>query len=1097
MPTFFFPLTILTQVFEDEAAISEALNFEEISRFDSNDERRTHAVRVNAEEILKKTDALELSRKLAPSDFETKEIVLAIEPPRNAKHWREAVEIKFHLLQWQREDGYCQAFVPALSIAVVSKDADEFPTQIEKEIRAALTRTGAAKSLEKLRLLERVREIRVEKSELGIELKTPKQRAIDEEKETEEKSVLEQVGTKLNDQNLLPAYEVQKSIELLVETLKAKQRDSVLLVGASGVGKTAVLRELVRQREKFGFKDVPFWTTSGARLVAGQTGFGMWQERCQKLVAEAKKQNAIVHLGNLVELLEVGKSVSNAQGIASFFRPKIARGELQTVVECTPEQLAVIEKRDANLLGAFQQIRIEEPDRKTGLKILQFVAKEFAQIKTENDRKNEDEAIKTLDSVHRRYATYSAFPGRPVRFLRNLFTRLEVDEPLTSEKVLRTFSDETGLPLFLLSDEEKLNLEKTEKWFEQRVLGQSEAIKLIVDLIATVKAKLTKPRKPIASLLFIGATGVGKTELTKALAEFFFSNRERLARFDMSEFSTPFAVARLIGGTGEKEGQLTAKMREQPFSVILFDEFEKAHPQFFDLLLQVLGEGRLTDANGRVADFTNSIIVMTSNLGAETFGRGKSGFLTNAKEKRAAGQHFNAAVREFLRPEIFNRLDRIVPFAPLDEKTALKITELEIEKLKKREGLRFRQIRLEIEKDVVRFLAHKGYDPRYGARPLRRAIERELAAPLAAELNDRSADEKLSVKINLESQDLKFQIETDVSQKKRSTVGFVLANLATRAADLRRKSQKVSACHHLIELDDERFQLAKIKERSERGHWVSPEDLARLERLPKIKKFLESVKNFGETVAALEDRILLDIYGKAETANVNFGGEIDAGESQLQKTLLDLLAFKIEKPHEICLAIFSENAPALFRLVRCYLTCAEDLSLETPETICFTTLQQPDEYSKVVEKNQETKTERPVLLFGREIWRQEILQPEKFFAQARKEIVGVVLKIEGDLANPRFAAESGVHSFVVGTNTDKVLVISGDFLLAKVKPTERLEARGSIDNQTKRRTYDASELKIQDSALQKEFEFDGKTIAPTVLKALEENLQRTANRLIE
>ncbi|MEP6924942.1 MAG: AAA family ATPase [Pyrinomonadaceae bacterium] len=1090
MPTFFFPLSVLTQVFEDDCALSEALNFVEISRFDSKEERRNLAVRANAEEILKRADTLELHSRIAPPEFAASEICLLIDPPRNSKKWRHPVEIKIHFLHWQQVEGYFQAFVPSLGIAVICKDADQFEQKIEKEIRAALVRTGASKSLRKLRELERVREIRIEKSELAVELKTPKQRAIDENKVTEEESVLAEVSTKLNDKKLAPAYEVEQMVNRLAEMLSAKERYSILLIGANGIGKTAIFQEVVRQRAKLGFKDTSFYATTGARLVAGQTGFGMWQERCQKLAAEIKKQNAILHLGNLFELLEVGKSNSNSQGIASFFRPKIARGELQTIVECTPEQLVVIEKRDANLLTAFQQINVAEPNRETGLKILQSVANELAQNTSLSSREIETEAIKTLDAVHRRYATYSAFPGRPVSFLRNLSSnntaRTTADAWVTPKKVLQTFSEETGLPLFLLSDEEQLDLKQIENWFEQRVLGQTEAIKLIIDLIATVKAKLTRPRKPIASLLFIGATGVGKTELTKALAEFFFNNRERLVRFDMSEFSTPIAVGRLIGGFGETEGQLTAKIREQPFSVLLFDEFEKAHPQFFDLLLQILGEGRLTDASGRVADFTNSIIVMTSNLGAETFGRGRSGFLTNAREKHQAIKHFSQSVRDFLRPEIFNRLDRVVPFAPLDERTAQTITELEIENLKKREGFRFRQIKLSLEKEAVKFLAETGYDVRYGARPLRRAVERELLAPLAAELNQHLPEEKLTVSVRLENNNLKFAIETNVLQKKRSTTNFVLASLASRAAALRRNAQKLTSSSHLIELADEQFQLVRVKARSDIGRWVAPEDLTRLARLPKIQKFLAETKEFGLMTANLEDSILLDIYGKAETANDEFALQLGAGESRLQKNLLDLLTLKIEKSDETCLAIFSENASALFRMVRCYLICAEDFKCETPEIICFTTRRQ---------KGGEP-LEKPLL--GREVWRQEIAEPEKFFASsAQKELVGAVIKITGALSNPRFAPESGVHSFVIGGATDKVLVISGDFLLAKVTPNEQLTARGAIDLQRKRRTYDANTNKIHDFALSKFFEFDGRTIADPVAKSIAENLQRTINSLLD
>lgn len=1085
MPTVFFPLTIITQQFEDETALAEALNFHEISRFATNPERLVQDIRANVEEALKKADGRELQTRLAPKNVATSEVLLELEAPRNSDIWREAVAVKFHVLQWTREDGYCQAFVPALKIAIVSKDAEEMPAKIEKEIRAALARTKAARSLRDLRWLERVKDVSLQEAELAATVKTPKQRAIDEDKEEEEKSVLEIVGNRLDQINLPKAYEVEPAVELLGNALTGKQAKSVLLVGDAGVGKTAIFNELVRRRAEFNLKDTPFWATSGARLVAGQTGFGMWQERAQKVVKEAKKQHAILHLGNLVELMEAGKSQSSEQGIANFLRPKIARGELQVVCECTPEQLPVIERRAANLLSAFQQIRVEEPNRETGLKILQSIAKEFAQPSAAEARKAEEAAIRTLDAVHRRYATYSAFPGRPVRFLRNLFANLKNDEPLDSALVLQAFSQETGLPLFLLSDAEKLDLAKTEEFFAQKVLGQTEAVKLVTDLIATVKARLTRPRKPIASLLFIGATGVGKTELTKALAEFFFRDKNRMIRFDMSEFSTPFAVQRLIGGAGDGEGQLTAKMREQPFSVLLFDEFEKAHPAFFDLLLQVLGEGRLTDSNGRVADFTNAIIVMTSNLGAEGFQRGKSGFLQNSREKTAALKHFNAAVRDFLRPEIYNRIDRIVPFAPLDEKTARRITELELEKLKKRDGLRFRQVKLDVAPEVLKYLAEKGYDPRYGARPLRRTIERELLAPLAEELNQFAPETKLEIAVSLQNERLGFAVESDISQKKRATVGFAFASQANRAADLRRKTQKLQASHHLIELDDERFQLVKMKERMERGRWVAPEEAERLNRLPKIRRFLDAVKDFGETAAQLEDEILLDIYGKAAEINPKFAAELDANDKELKKILFELLWLKTEKPDEICLAIFSENPQALFRLSRCYLYCAEESKAETSEIICFTTVEQQGD--NPLEKE----------LLGRKVWRQTVADAEKFFAGTNRETVGIVIKIEGEMANPRFASESGVHAFALENQIDKVLVIAGDFNLPKMTVNEQLETRGSIDNQTRRRTYDATTKQIEDYRLGKKFDFDGRVIAPATNAAIEEHLQKLAARLLE
>ncbi len=267
----------------------------------------------------------------------------------------------------------------------------------------------------------------------------------------------------------------------------------------------------------------------------------------------------------------------------------------------------------------------------------------------------------------------------------------------------------------------------------------------MVDLLATVKASLTRPNRPIASLLFIGPTGVGKTEMAKALAEYFFSDRARLTRFDMSEFAGPAAVERLIGTSHGNEGLLTAKVREQPFSVILFDEFEKVHPAFLDLLLQVLGEGRLTDAAGRLADFSNTIVIMTSNLGTASFGRGNFGLNRTTGPSGPTGQpdaerHFTDEVRDFVRPELFNRIDRIVPFLPLERDVIEQIARREIELVAQRDGVKLRGMTLRLSAEVLTHLAKSGYDIRYGARPLKRAVERELLAPLADAVNAYSPD---------------------------------------------------------------------------------------------------------------------------------------------------------------------------------------------------------------------------------------------------------------------------------------------------------------------------------------------------------------------
>src|SRR5262249_17300336 len=345
-----------------------------------------------------------------------------------------------------------------------------------------------------------------------------------------------------------------------------------------------------------------------------------------------------------------------------------------------------------------------------------------------------------------------------------------------------------------------------------------EAVGIIVNLLAMVKAELVRPRRPIASLLFIGPTGVGKTEMAKSLAEFLFHSRNRIVRFDMSEYADPIAVRRLIGGSYEKEGLLTAKVREQPFAVVLLDEFEKADPSFFDLLLQVLGEGRLTDAMGRVADFSNSVVIMTSNLGAQSFGRGISGFAEARMTREAASRHFTNAVRDHLRPEMFNRIDRIIPFSPLDEQTVLKIAAREIELIKMRDGFRFRGVNLRLEDGVVKHLAHRGYDARYGARPLKRAIERELLTPLAEELNQRPVEDAIQITISFDENRLKFKTGKTTDQNGSSVMSAdqTLVSFALQWSNLRRQSQALERSSTARNIHNEIFALERLEKRIEK-----------------------------------------------------------------------------------------------------------------------------------------------------------------------------------------------------------------------------------------------------------------------------------------
>ncbi|HVI72623.1 MAG TPA: AAA family ATPase, partial [Pyrinomonadaceae bacterium] len=850
-------------------------------------------------------------------------------------------------MHWRHPEHAHIAYIPSLSIEVVSTKPEDLVAvgMLERHARAELLRRRATSSLKELIMLEQARGVSVMRVRTMATIRSPKQIAATAGQREEKKtSALEQAANDLTKQKLSPAYEVEDAILRLAEILTGKAARSVLMVGKAGVGKTAVFNELVRRRATFNLASTPFWSTSGSRLVAGMSGFGMWQERGDAVWREAEKTNAVVHFGNLVELMDTGKSEHNTQGLASFFRQRFMSSQALAVVECTPEQLSLIEREDPALLKVFLQFTVEEPSAEASRSILKHYAAHYSRPRVTGNRKElkrqalarkpnapviTEAGLDSVDRLHRRYAGYSAFPGRPLRFLRGLLedrATAHIEEPVSAQEVTQSFAKETGLPLFLLDDTAAYDGEQTFAWFAQRVIGQDQAVGLIVDLLARVKAGLTRPRRPIASLLFVGPTGVGKTEMAKSLARFFFGDEARMARFDMSEYADALSVTRLAGGATGGEGTLTARVREQPFSVVLFDEFEKAHQSFFDLLLQTLGEGRLTDGRGRLADFSNSIVIMTSNLGAERFRRSRLGFQSdqmNAEQKyfRAAQKHFTRAVQDFLRPEILNRMDHIVPFLPLARDKVEHIAEREVSLIEQRDGVRLRGVTLRVEKAAVESLARRGYDNRYGARPLKRLVERELLLPLATQLNSRppiKKGDRMTADVRVEGTQLRVHV---VEHSGKSVLYDELNQAAhvQRLEDIRRRVQRLGRSPAVIELHNAIWRMLQIERRIARAarrarvtnrlaktrHSLQqPWEAAALERLPEYQKLARALKELEEATAAAEDEALLVLYGSQAAEKTSAALQFEADLQHLLNQLLDL---RYSHPNRITIAIYSEN----------------------------------------------------------------------------------------------------------------------------------------------------------------------------------------------
>jgi ATP-dependent Clp protease ATP-binding subunit ClpC len=1042
-------------------------------------------------------------------DYEVRRSEIVVSPPRDAL-WQ-PVTLHFDWIAWSPAPDFQIAYVPALDLEVLQSRVEKLSAAVEQEIRAALERLGGQNPLAHFVQIDRRRGLEVADSSITVELRTPKEAARRALEETgAEKSVLKQIASDLTRQELPEAFEAEATVAQLAELLGGATPRSVLLVGPAGVGKTATLYQLVRERSRRGLGRTPFWSTSGARLVAGMSGFGMWQEQCRDLCREAARKKAVVYLGNLAELAEVGRSASQSESIATFLRPSLLRGELVAVAECTPQQQALIERDLPQVLPAFSLLRIEEPDRERGRRILHRQAAASARRGGSLDAP----AIDMLDRLHRRYAGYSAYPGRPLRLLKNLCQDATPGTIVTAADVTRAFACETGLPLVLLDEDRPLDLAVTEGWFSEHVRGQPEAIGLIVGLLATIKAGLTRPGRPVASLLFIGPTGVGKTETAKALAEFLYQRPDRMVRFDMTEYADFAAVERLAGGAFGMQGLLTSRVREQPFTVVLFDEFEKAHPRFFDLLLQVLGEARLTDAGGRVADFSNAVVIMTSNLGADSFQRGISGLGPAESSAQQARDHFVRHVRQFLRPELFNRIDRIVPFAPLEQDTITQIADRELAAIGRRDGVVYGGVALDIPAEVMRHLAEHGYDPRYGARPLKRAIERHLLAPLAAGLNAYSGELARSGTVRLEQGKLKVEVRARLDRAGRIiagraiTVALPVASIQTATADarsatsLRRSMQSLGRSADVLRLRNEVARLTMSEERWLReqrdGRFTAPPHTARLSLL---RRLLGELDDLAARVVALEDETLMRLYRGSEPAlsveQASGNDRLAMLAEQWRELLSDVYAQRYLDADRVLVAVYGEQQSRVRELAHAYFALAQTRGLRSELHLLKThdalrDFKKPGvlQLRNVGEPSHGTAKETVIDALHQEA--------KQFDWQADEAgAIGLALVLDGRLAYPMFEPERGLHLFRYPNQTHKCLVDVGDHKLAAYAPPPGIDRRGAVGGQPVRRTYDMAQETMDDERLGKRLQSPGRGLDHLIAFVVEAWLRKDAESLLE
>lgn len=539
------------------------------------------------------------------------------------------------------------------------------------------------------------------------------------------------------------AWQRDAEVRELTRRLQRVQTN-VLLIGETGVGKSTVLvnavreceREWAKRSKEAGVHELVqrhrFWQTSAGRLIAGMRYLGQWEARMEDVIEELNGFDGYLCVESLADFVQTGGQGA-ASGLAAFCMPFIQRRELRVIAEATPAELDACRR----LLPGFDdlfQVQIVQPlESVDSIEALKQHAATIA--RQEKLELNASEIAAATVHLHERFLPYQSLPGEASRFLHDVLQRAE--ERVTMEELQRQFIQRTGLDYRFVDTAHALQRSAVETAMQAEVVGQEHACRAVCDVVLRFKAGLSDPLRPLGVLLFCGPTGVGKTELARSLGRYLFGGghrpgdrdqprladergEERFIRLDMSEYSGPLAAERLQRQADGSLSPFLQQVRRHPFCVIVLDEVEKANPAVYDVLLNVFDEGRMSDEFGRVTFFRNAVIIMTSNLGAQT--KSEVGF--DPRDQAAdAGRRYLSAVRGFFRPEFFNRMDAVIPFAPLSQQTIHQICERELEQIATREGLRRRGISLQWTEDVVARLAALGYDRRYGARPLQRTIE--------------------------------------------------------------------------------------------------------------------------------------------------------------------------------------------------------------------------------------------------------------------------------------------------------------------------------------------------------------------------------------
>ena len=589
----------------------------------------------------------------------------------------------------------------------------------------------------------------------------------------------------------------------LIQILCRRTKNNPVLIGEAGVGKTAIVEGLSQQIATNDVPEILMGkkvvSLDLGAMIAGSRFRGEFEERLKAAIEEIQRSDGeiILFIDELHTVVGAG-AAQGAMDASSMLKPALARGELQCVGATTLDEYHKHIEKDAALERRFAPVYVEEPsvddtidmlrglrDRYEAHHKVTFSDEALVQAakladRYVTDRHLPDKAIDLMDeaAAKLRVALYSlpeelkALKSEIDRLMkeeeqagverdyeraaRMKSERLQIEEQFNHERdlweqdhkldeivdindIAEVINQWTGIPVSQMMEDEKDKLLQMEERIHERLVGQREAVAAVADAIRRARSGLKDPRRPIGSFIFIGPSGVGKTELAKALAEFMFDDEEAMVRIDMSEYREQHTVSRLFGAPPgyvgyEEGGQLTEAVRRRPYRVVLFDEIEKAHPEVWNALLQILDDGRLTDGQGRVVDFRNTVLIMTSNLGTEYVNKsGTLGFLSSVDEgDQANKEKIEKALKDAFRPEFLNRIDEIILFSSLSKENMQKIVKLQMEDIQSR--LADHGMKVELTKDANEWLANEGYDPAFGARPLKRALQKHVESPLSVSL---------------------------------------------------------------------------------------------------------------------------------------------------------------------------------------------------------------------------------------------------------------------------------------------------------------------------------------------------------------------------